>query len=235
MGVLKSAAMRLTATLAALLALLAIPAHAAKAPPPSDFAGVPLGTTLRELKNRYPDASRNPDSDRQFQVYQVKALRGVSVPSAAAFSIYQGRVIGGQILLDAKNARYWFETMTARYGPADTCIYCNDPELVRAEWKWPDGTSIKIEEEMLTEMTAEGAHQRDAWMSRADSEDGFDNGDEDSDLAQSGAPKPHKLRRAAAHRGPPQSPARPTPPVSGWRATYQRWNSRIERWLGWEK
>ena len=225
--------MRLTLICAMLVMLAALPARAAKPPAPAEFAGVPLGTTLRELKHRYPDASRNPDSDRQFQVYQVKAVSGAGVKTAAAFSIYKGRVIGGQILLDAKNAKYWFEATVARYGPADSCVYCNDPELVRAEWKWPDGTSIRIEGEMLTEMTAEGAHQRDAWLARADSEDNLDNGDEETDMAEAGAaPKPRKVRRTIAHRAAAEPSARPTVEPSGWRGTYQRWNSRIEHWLG---
>jgi hypothetical protein len=228
--------MRVAITCAMLMVLAAAPALAASSSAPTEFAGVAIGTTLRELKNKYPDASRNPDSDRQFQVYQVKALRGAGAPSPAAFSIYKGRVIGGQILLDAKNAKYWFDAMVARYGPADSCVYCNDPELVRAEWKWPDGTSIRIEGEMLTEMTAEGARQRDAWMARADTADNVDNGDEESDLAESGAAaRPHKVRRPTAHRAPAQSAARPTPTATGWRGTYQRWNSKIERWLGFGK
>lgn len=228
--------MRLALSCAMLLMLAAVPVRAAKPPAPSEFAGVPLGTTLRELKHKYPDASRNPDSDRQFQVYQVKALSGAGAQSPAAFSIYKGRVIGGQILLDAKNAKYWLDTMVARYGPADSCVYCNDPELVRAQWKWPDGTTVKIEGEMLTEMTAEGARQRDAWLSRADSEDNLDNGDEETDMAEAGeAPKPRKVRRAPAHRAVAQASARPTAEASGWRGAYDRWNSRIEHWLGFGK
>src|SRR5271157_614169 len=84
-------------------------AFAAGTPAPKEFGDVPLGASLLELKARYPEASRNPDSDRHFQVYQVPTLHGASVKSPGAFQIYQGRVVGGQILLDSHNAHYWFD------------------------------------------------------------------------------------------------------------------------------
>ncbi|HTR62426.1 MAG TPA: hypothetical protein VMH37_12040, partial [Candidatus Binataceae bacterium] len=75
------------------------PVRAATTPPPSDFAGVPLGTSLGDLKHQHPEVARNPDSDRQFQVYQTLALKGLDSKSPVAFSIYKGRVVGGQVML----------------------------------------------------------------------------------------------------------------------------------------
>ena len=138
-------------------------------PRPTNLADVPLGASLHELKARYPDASRNPDSDRHFQVYQVPTLHGASVKSPGAFQIYQGRVVGGQILLDTHNAQHWLDAMIARYGKPDSCTYCDDPESATAVWHWDNGTTLKIEGEMLTELTSEGAAQRSAWLARGDS------------------------------------------------------------------
>src|SRR5215813_15186617 len=94
---------------------------AATSPPPSEFGGVRFGTTLSELQQRHPEVSRNPDSDRQFQVYQTLDLRGVSTKSAAAFNIYKGRVVGGQVMLDSYNARFWYDKMVQQYGDPDSC------------------------------------------------------------------------------------------------------------------
>ncbi len=224
--------------MSAILLLLANnAAPAASSSPPQDFAGVPLGSSLKELKSRYPEVSRNPDSDREFQVYQVPALREVRVKSPAAFQIYHGRVVGGQILLDSKNAGYWFDAMVSRYGPPDNCSYCNDPELAIAVWKWPNGASIKIGSEMLTELTSEGASQRAKWLSRDDSNEVADNGDETTDEAGPEGPvKPHKRlpglgNREASNSSPSASHAKTT----GWRGYYDDMNNRLERWLGWNK
>src|SRR5579872_3002016 len=174
MRILVASALTVTFSMAANFVL------AASTAPPSDFAGVPLGSSLSELKSKYPSVSRNPDSDKHFQVYQVAALRGVSAPSPAAFQIYQGHVVGGQILLDSHNAHYWFDTMVARYGQPDSCTYCNDAELATAIWHWDNGVSLKIQGEMLTELTSEGAAQRSQWLARGASEVA-DNGDETTD------------------------------------------------------
>src|SRR5579872_1894050 len=192
--------MRIAAT-SMIVLILASAALAADSAPPSDFGGVALGTSLHDLKARYPDASRNPDSDRHFQVYQVANLHGESIKSPGAFQIYQGRVVGGQILLDSHNAQHWLDAMTARYGKPDSCTYCYDAEMATAVWHWDNGTSLKIEGEMLTELTREGAAQRSAWLARGDSSNELaDNGDETSDQG-GGAPAPpsYKRRRAASH------------------------------------
>src|SRR5438874_9039408 len=99
-----------------LLALCAGTARAAAPPAPVDFAGVPLGASLKELKQRHPEVGRNPDSDRQFQVYQAVELRGVTPKSTVAFLIYKGRLVGGQVMMDQYNARYWYDQMVHRYG-----------------------------------------------------------------------------------------------------------------------
>ncbi len=222
--------------LAAILVLLAAaPGWCAQSPAPFDFAGIPLGTTLKELKERYPQVSRNPDSDRKFQVYQVSALKEVSEKSAGAFSIYKGRVVGGQVLLNSYNAKYWFDRMEARYGQPDSCTYCNDPELVRAHWSWPNGTTLEISGEMLTELTAEGRMQRQAWLARGDSDETADTGDEQSDLADAG-----QLANKPAHKAvakPKRPPARVviTEKPTGWRSYYASAKQKLSRWLGWEK
>ena len=236
MGNVRIAEMRLVATLILLLALSGL-ALAADSAPPSDFGDIALGASLHELKSRYPEASRNPDSDRHFQVYQVPTLHGASVKSPGAFQIYQGRVVGGQILLDTHNAQHWFDAMTARYGKPDSCTYCSDPELATAVWHWDNGTALKIEGEMLTELTREGAAQRSAWMARGDSDDELaDNGDETTDEYGDAAPvaTSHKHRSAEGHAASTSPPAHHQQSASGWRGYYDNLNSRFERWLGWK-
>lgn len=224
--------MRIIATLALLIFIAANSAFAAESAAPTDFAGVPLGSPLKELKSRYPDVSRNPDSDKQFQVYQVATIHGAGVASPGAFQIYKGRVVGGQLLLDSKNARYWFDTMVARYGQPDGCTYCNDPELATAKWNWPNGTTLKIEGEMLTELTSEGASQRSAWLSRGDSQVA-DNGDEESDEgAAAKPPKPRKAHHHAATQKAASQAGPSVPKASGWRGTYDDYNARLERLFG---
>jgi hypothetical protein len=238
----KLALMRML-SVAALLVILASVALAADSPAPADFGGVPLGASLRELKSQYPEASRNPDSDRKFQVYQVPTLHGANVKSPGAFQIYQGHVVGGQVLLDTHNAQYWLDAMIARHGKPDSCTYCNDPESATAVWHWENGVTLKIEGEMLTELTTEGTAQRSAWLARGDSDELADNGDEVSD---EGGTSPavttsRKRRRVegrhvegpdiAAH--PPAPPHQSRPP--GLRGYYDDMNSRLEHWLGWSK
>ena len=179
--------MRILLTLALVLMLAGV-ALAADSSAPKDFGGVALGASLRELKAQYPEASRNPDSDRNYQVYQVPALHGASVKSPGAFQIYQGHIVGGQILLDTHNAQHWMDAMTAQYGKPDSCTYCDDPESATAVWHWDNGTVLKIEGEMLTELTTAGAAQRSAWMARGDVDELADNGDETTDEGGAEAP-----------------------------------------------
>ncbi len=225
----------LTSALVALLAGLAL---AADSPAPNEFGGVPLGASLSELKSRYRDTTRNPDSDRHFQVYQVPTLHGASVKSPGAFQIYSGHVVGGQILLDSHSAHYWFDAMVARYGKPDSCTYCNDPELVTAVWNWDNGTKLKIDAEMLTELTSEGAAQRSAWLARGDSSNELaDNGDEMTDEGAAVPAASSRKRRLAEHRETGHSaPSQPHQArTSGWRGYYNDINSRLEHWLGWSK
>ncbi len=230
--------MRILLTSALLLALAAT-ALAADSPAPKEFGDVALGASLQELKSRYPDASRNPDSDRHFQVYQVPTLHGASVKSPGAFQIYQGHVVGGQILLDTHNAQHWLDAMTSRYGKPDSCTYCDDPESATAVWQWDNGTMLKIEGEMLTELTSEGAAQRSAWLARGDTDELADNGDETTD--EGGAePAPatpaHKRQHKVASHGGPASSAPAHPDRStAWLSYYKDMNSRLEHWLGLSK
>lgn len=223
-----------------MLMALATLGHAAGSAAPSEFGGVPLGASLHDVKSHYPDASRNPDSDRQFQVYQVAALHGASVKSPGAFQISKGHLVGGQILLDTHNAQYWFDAMVARYGQPDSCKFCADAELTTAVWHWENGTTLKIEGEMLTEITREGAEQRSAWMARASSDNELaDNGDEISDeggpIGASGTTS-RKHRHVVGHAASPAAPPENHPrPRSGWRGYYDDANSRLEHWLGWSK
>jgi hypothetical protein len=228
--------MRILATLMLILALAGA-VLAADSAPPAAFGDIALGASLHELKARYPDASRNPDSDRHFQVYQVPALHGESIKSPGAFQIYQGRVVGGQVMLDSHSARHWLDAMTARYGKPDNCTYCDDPELATAVWHWDNGTSLKIEGEMLTELTREGAAQRSAWLARGDSDDQMaDNGDETTDEGGETAPATsHKHRSGGGHEAAPASAGQHQPPASGWSGYYRNLNSRLEHWLGWSK
>jgi hypothetical protein len=230
--------MRIVLTFAWLLVVLTATALAADSPAPNDFGDVPLGASLQELKTRYPDASRNPDSDRHFQVYQVPTLHGASVKSPGAFQIYQGHVVGGQILLDSHNAQHWFDATVARYGKPDSCTYCDDPESTTAVWHWENGTSLKIEGEMLTELTREGAAERSAWLARGDADELADNGDEVSDEGgvAAPAPAPHKRpRKVASHGGAASSPPAHQDRSTAWLSYYKDMNSRLEHWLGLSK
>ncbi|MBV8135555.1 MAG: hypothetical protein JO121_07935 [Deltaproteobacteria bacterium] len=207
---------------------------AATSPPPSDFGGVPFGTTLSELKQRHPEVSRNPDSDRQFQVYQTLDLKGVSTKSAAAFNIYKGRVVGGQVMLDSYNARFWYDKMVEQYGKPDTCDYCGDPELVIANWMWGNGVRLHIGGEMLTLLTEEGATQRHDWIARGDNPVAPDSGDEESDLGEAVRPVVH---RRVTKKKKIATPPRPAPaPTIGWSFYYERAKNRFERWAAsWSK
>ena len=206
--------------------------YAATSPPPSEFGGVPFGTTLRELKKLHPEVSRNPDSDRQFQVYQTLDLKGVSIKSAAAFNIYKGRVVGGQVMLDSYNARFWYDQMVEQYGKPDTCDYCGDSELVIANWMWGNGVRLHIGGEMLTLLTEEGATQRHDWIARGDNTVAADSGDEESDLGDTLRPVLHR-KRVIKKKSPPP-PSAPAPPT-GWSFYYQRARDRFERWAGWSR
>jgi len=226
---------RILATSMLIVALTGV-ALAADSTPPAAFGDIALGASLHELKSRYPDASRNPDSDRHFQVYQVPTLHGESIQSPGAFQIYQGRVVGGQIMLDSHNARHWLEAMTARYGKPDNCTYCDDAELATAVWHWENGTSLKIEGEMLTELTSEGAAQRSAWLARGDSDNEMaDNGDETTDEGGEVPVTSHTHRHSEAHEAAAAPSRAHAPSASGWTGYYQNLNSRFERWLGWSK
>jgi hypothetical protein len=207
---------------------------AATSPPPSEFGGVPFGASLSELKQRHPEVSRNPDSDRQFQVYQTLDLKGVSAKSAAAFNIYRGRVVGGQVMLDSYNARFWYDKMVEQYGKPDTCDYCGDPELVIANWMWGNGVRLHIGGEMLTLLTEEGATQRHDWIARGDNTVAADSGDEESDLGETVRPVVH-YRRVTKKKKIAAQP-RPAPaPTTGWNFYYERAKNRFERWAGWSK
>src|SRR5262249_29209074 len=175
--------------------------------------------------------SRNPDSDRTFQVYQVPALKGASVKTPGAFNIYQGRVVGGQILLDQNSARFWYEAMVTRYGKPDNCTYCEDPELVSATWNWGNGTRLKVAGEMITLLTETGAAQRQKWLTRDGS---GDSGDEDSDLGESS--KQVASRRVVKRKFAQASPAAvATPKPTGSRGLYEDDKYRIRRYFGWTK
>jgi len=214
------------------LCLLAGPVLAATTPPPSDFAGVPLGTSLGDLKQRHPEVARNPDSDRKFQVYQTLALKGLDSKSPVAFSIYKGRVVGGQVMLDSYNARYWYDAMVDRYGKPDSCTYCTDPELVTANWMWGNGSRLRIAGEMLTLLTEEGATQRQAWLERDTST--ADNGDEASDLGET----PHTVAHAKVTSRKKAAKATATakqPPPTKWDVYYANAKARFSRIMGWSK
>ena len=201
--------------------------YAATSPAPSEFGGVPFGTTLSELKQRHPEVSRNPDSDPQFQVYQTLDLKGVRTKSAAAFNIYKGRVVGGQVMLDSYNARFWYDKMVEQYGEPDSCDYCGDPELVIANWMWGNGVRLHIGGEMLTLLTEEGATRRHDWIARGDNPVAADGGNQESDLGETVRPVVHrrvtKKKLAAPHRPAPA-------PTTGWSYYYERAKNRFGRW-----
>ena len=221
----------MTSLIVCAIALRAGIAHGAHRRP-FEFAGVALGTSLEELKHRYPEVARNPDSDRQFQVYQALALRGMTPKSAIAFNIYRGRVVGGQVMLDMYNQRYWYDKMVERYGNPDSCTYCGDPELDSASWMWGNGARLHIGGGMLTMLTEEGASERHAWQARDDSSTVAvaDSGDEQSDVGDK--PKPHPTvhkRMAGKKPKPPTVVTQRQPP--GWHKYYDRAKTRFSRWL----
>jgi len=215
------------------LSLLVAPAHAATTPPPSDFAGVTLGTSLHDLKQRHPEVARNPDSDRQFQVYQTLALKGLDSKSPVAFSIYHGRVVGGQVMLDSSNARYWYDSMVDKYGKPDSCTYCTDPELVSANWMWGNGVRLHIGGEMLTLLTEEGATQRQAWLGRDSAT--ADKGDEDSDLGEVAYPRVARAKVTARKKTAKAAATPSPPPPTKWDVYYANARARFGRIMGWSK
>ena len=225
--------MRRLRTSIAILAfcLPAGPARAATTPPPADFAGVTLGTSLHDLKQRHPEVARNPDSDRKFQVYQTLALKGLDSKSPVAFSIYNGRVVGGQVMLDSNNARYWYDAMVDKYGRPDSCTYCTDPELVSANWMWGNGVRLHIGGEMLTLLTEQGATQREAWLGRDSAT--ADKGDEESDLGE----VPHtQVAHAKLKKKTRATPAAANqPPPTKWDVYYANARARFSRIMGWSK
>ena len=215
------------------LSLLVAPARAATTPPPSDFASVPLGTSLHDLKQRHPEVARNPDSDRRFQVYQTLALKGLDSKSPVAFSIYKGRVVGGQVMLDSNNARYWYDAMVEKYGKPDSCTYCTDPELVSANWMWGNGVRLHIGGEMLTLLTEEGATQRQAWLERDSAS--ADNGDEESDLGETAHPVVHAKATIKKKKSAKATASANQPPPTKWDIYYANAKARFSRIMGWSK
>src|SRR5438105_3965676 len=134
------------ATIAAVAALMvASAAAAATGEPPRDFAGIRFGASPAQLRSQYGDLRRNPDSDRDYEVLQVQALREVEVKSPGAFDFYQGKLVGGQVMLSNSTAGYWLQKARTQYGQPDRCDYCEYPDMASAQWKWPDGTSVKVE------------------------------------------------------------------------------------------
>ncbi len=215
------------------IALCASAARSASSPPPAEFAGVSLGTSLRDLKQHYPELARNPDSDRQFQVYQALSLKGMNPKSPVAFDIVKGRVVGGQMMLDSDGTRYWYDRMVAQYGDPDSCSYCGDAYLVTASWMWGNGVRLRISGGMLTLLTEQGATARHDWIDRGDSSVSADNGDEESDMGEQ--PKPvvaHKKKLKKKTVPPPALAYKPPP---GWRAYYEDAKTRVARWFGWSQ
>lgn len=207
-------------------------ARAATSQPPADFVGVPLGSSLSELKQRIPDVARSPESDKKFQVYQTLSLKGADVKSAAAFDIYDGRVVGGQILLDSYNERYWYNRMVERYGKPDNCEYCEDAELLIANWMWGNGVRLHIGGQMLTLLTEEGAVQRHEWIARGDTSEYADKGDEESDL---GAEPSHAVvHKKVNKKTPPPTVVAKRQPTK-WDTYYENAKSRFSRIMGWSK
>ena len=216
-----------------LMTLCAVAAHGSVSTPPSEFGGISLGSSLGELKQRYPEVRRNPDSDREFQVYQTLNLKGVEPKSAAAFDVYRGRVVGGQIMLDSYNTRYWWDRMVKQYGKPDSCSYCEDPELVSANWMWGNGIRLHIGGSMLTLLTEEGASQRHEWIARGDNSPSADSGDEDSDLGEVAHPVSRKM--VAKKKKATPTPAVASRPPTKWDNYYQNAKSRFARLMGWSK
>lgn len=228
--------MRLIVAWALILALGAPAGASPGTPPPSEFAGVALGTTVAQLKALYPEARRHPESDKDFTIYVVPELKGLGVKSPAAFSFYRGRLVGGQILLDSEVAAYWLDRMRSRYGPPDGCKYCDYPDMATARWRWPNGTTIAIlSGGMLDEFTQQGLEQRQAWIARGDqppaaaAEAALE--EEESVAQPPAAPPPaHRARkRAVTHAR--VTPA-PTPPPTRWHKLYALSKRRLEEFFG---
>ncbi len=224
------------AAVALALLLAASTPAASDAPPPTEFASIPLGTTLTQLRERYPEARRNPDSDHEFIVYQVPALHGVPVDSPAAFSFYKDRLVGGQILLNNTSiASYWLQQIESHYGAPASCTYCDYPDMANAHWHWPGGTTVVIDGGMLSEFTAEGSQQRLAWIARGESETVAS---AETDLAPDDLPRTRvksvARKPAPASAGQAHAASKPPPPPSRWDKLYAMGKQRVMRWLEWK-
>lgn len=229
--------------LVALALILALPAPAGAspgAPPPAEFAGVALGTTVAQLKALYPEARRHPESDNDFIIYVVAQLKGVEANSPAAFSFYRGRLVGGQILLDSEVAALWLNRMRSRYGEPDGCTYCDYPDMATARWRWSNGTTLAIVSGgMLSEFTRQGLEQRQAWIARGDRASVGEaqaqapdeqSADEQSAKDAASAAPAHRAKKRALM----QAKAAPAPatPATRWQKAYALAKRRLMEFFG---
>ncbi|HMD49114.1 MAG TPA: hypothetical protein VKG79_08445, partial [Bryobacteraceae bacterium] len=165
---------------------------------PTEFAGVALGATVAEVRARYPEAKRNPDSDKDYQVYMVPAVKATEVKSAGAFSFYGARVVGGQILItNGSTAKYWLERAVAKYGPPDDCTYCDYPDMATASWNWSNGTVVRFDGSFaLSIYTKDGLAARDAWEKRGENATETAAADENEELQTQTAAPPARAKGA---------------------------------------
>jgi hypothetical protein len=221
---------------AALLAVLIWCAigQAAGSAPPTDFAGVAIGSTLAQVRAIYPEAKRNPDSDSHYQVWMVPSLKTIGAPSPAAFCFFDGRLVGGEVLMSNSIARLWLENTTARFGEPDSCTYCDYPDMASARWNWTNGTTIAFAGSWkLSEFTREGQTQRNAWLNRGEQPETL--AEADSDDAASvvhGAPHAPSPKKQAASKKHPSTEAKPAPPATRWQKLYALVRTRLHGLFG---
>jgi hypothetical protein len=204
---------------------------------PAEVAGVALGATVAEMRARYPEAKRNPDSDKDYQVYMVPAVKASEVRSAGAFSFCRARVVGGQILItNGSTAKYWLDRAIANYGPPDDCTYCDYPDMATASWRWSDGTVVRFDGSFaLSIYTKDGLAARDAWEKRGENATEMASADENEDLqTQTAAAPAGKGARKSTAKSHPASPPkkRNPPPASRWDKLYGLTIDRIKGWFG---
>ena len=235
--VLDSTAVKTSLALLALAILLPLRLLAAEPGIPAEFAGVPIGATVAELRAHYPEAKRHPDSDREYQVYMVTAIKGSELSSAAAFSFSGAGMVGGQILItNGSSAKYWLEQAIAKYGHPNDCTYCDYPDMATASWRWQDGTAAKFDGSFaLSLYTKDGQTAKEAWEKRGENAPEFASADPGEDLQKPPAarlPAAKTARKTTKHhpraREKPQSP----PPPSQWEKLYALTRDRIKSWFG---
>jgi len=117
-----------------------------------------------------------------------------------------------------------------QYGQPDRCDYCEYPDMASAQWKWPDGASVKVEGGgMLNVFTAEGLKARQSWIARGEGNGGHASIGGGSAVVSA----PHASEPTSETKQMTEKSAHPRPPQSALQHYYGAARRRVKRWFGW--